>query len=237
MQPGRSNILAYKGTSRQTRLLFNSHLDTVPPYIGPSEDSDTLYGRGSTDAKSSIAAQLLAAEAMYADGTIGDGDVSFLFVVGEEVDHVGMIASNELGLSPQYLVVGEPTESKLAVGHKGMYKFKLQSKGKAAHSGYPQLGESAIIPLMRLLLELDAAQALFPVDPLLGPTTLNIGTISGGAAANVVPDYAQAEVQACILYICLFLSYCVRSRRGWPPTSLRCAGSSCRSCKSTPMWR
>jgi len=188
----RENIFAYKGQQRNTRLLFNSHLDTVPPYIPLKEDDSFLAGRGSTDAKSSIAAQLLAVEALWNSGQIKDGDVSFLFVVGEEDDHIGMIRSSDLGLTPKYLVVGEPTESKLAVGHKGALKFHLQSFGKAAHSGYPELGQSAIIPLLEVLLDLERTP--LPYDPLLGPSTLNIGVINGGVADNVVPDFAEAGI-------------------------------------------
>ena len=170
-------------------MLFNSHLDTVPPYFAGTMDNTWIYGRGACDTKSLIAAQLIAAQDLVSQGI---DDFGLLYVVGEEVDHCGMIKANELGLTPDYLIVGEPTESKLARRQKGLVKVRLELTGKAAHSGYPETGVSAIDPLLDVLEDLRAES--WPSEAELGQTTMNIGLIGGGRAANVVPDKAFAEV-------------------------------------------
>lgn len=184
---GRDNVYIYQHEG-QPDLLFNSHIDTVPPYFPHSRDENFIYGRGACDTKSLIAAQLLAAETLHAEGH----NVAMLYVVGEEVDHCGMIKANELGLNPKYMIVGEPTESKLVRRQKGLVKVRLTTKGKAAHSGYPETGISAVDPL------LDALQNLrdidWPADDVLGQTTMNIGLLGAGKAANIVPEDAFAEV-------------------------------------------
>lgn len=91
--PGRENVLAYLGQGRNPRVLFNSHIDVVPPYIEYREDEENVYGRGSSDAKGSMAAQVQAVEELRREGKVKEGDVGFLFVVGEEVDHIGMVVS------------------------------------------------------------------------------------------------------------------------------------------------
>lgn len=188
VETDRFNVLATR-PSKQPRLLFNSHIDTVPPFFPSRMDGPYLRGRGACDTKSLIAAQIHAAQAMVADGR---EDIGMLYVVGEEVDHSGMIAANALGLDPDYLIVAEPTESKLVSRQKGMLKIRLNCKGKAAHSGYPHLGISAIDPLVDALADL--RKEAWPGDDTLGATTMNIGMIKGGFAANVVPDRAFAEV-------------------------------------------
>ncbi|KAF9365968.1 hypothetical protein BGX34_007172 [Mortierella sp. NVP85] len=190
--PGRENVLAYLGQGRNPRVLFNSHIDVVPPYIEYREDEENVYGRGSSDAKGSMAAQVQAVEELRKEGKVKEGDVGFLFVVGEEVDHIGMVKSNDLGLTPDYLIVGEPTESRLALGHKGILRFNLRVEGKAAHSGYPELGISANNKLIDLLYKLKNLE--LPYDSHFGHTTMNIGTISGGLAANIIPASASAAI-------------------------------------------
>jgi len=184
---GRDNIYAHR-PDRKPRLIFNSHIDTVPPYFPARVDETHIHGRGACDTKSLIAAQLLAAQTLVDEGR---EDVGLLYVVGEEVDHIGMIHANELGLNPEFLIVGEPTESKLARRQKGILKINLRTKGKAGHSGYPHTGESAIDPLLDVLQDL--RKAPWPAADTLGETTLNIGVIGGGRAANVIPDQAYAE--------------------------------------------
>ncbi|MCB1051577.1 MAG: M20/M25/M40 family metallo-hydrolase [Acidobacteria bacterium] len=186
--PGRDNIFAYRH-NRYPRLLFNSHIDTVPPYFPARREGDWLYGRGACDTKSLIAAQLLAAQDLIDQGF---EDVGLLYVVGEEVDHCGMIKANALGLNPEVMIVGEPTESKLASRQKGILKLRLSASGIAAHSGYPHTGKSAIDPLIDVLYDL--RHHTWPAAPDLGATTLNIGLLGGGKAANVIPDSAFAEV-------------------------------------------
>lgn len=194
----RQNLLALRAgaTAADVRVLFSTHMDTVPPYIAFREDATTVFGRGASDAKGPLAAMVTALDALLVSGHLGPAQeraLGLLFVVGEEVDHSGMIRANDLGLAGlRYLVNGEPTESTMARGHKGGYKFDLETHGRAAHSGYPELGDSAIIPLIETALDL--SRVALPVHPDLGPTTLNVGLIHGGVAANVVPDFATAEV-------------------------------------------
>ena len=156
--PIRQNVLAYHGTPQDVKILFNSHLDTVPPHICLSEDDETFYGRGACDAKASIAAQITAAQIfLQQHPEIPKSSIGFLYVVGEEVNHIGMIKASELGLAPEYVIVGEPTENRQALGHKGMIRFHVKASGKAAHSGYPHLGISAN---ERLITALNAILAI-----------------------------------------------------------------------------
>lgn len=190
---GRNNIYAYTGSSRNARALFTSHMDTVGPYIPYGITTNgTITGRGSNDAKGSIAAQVVALQQLLAGGAVRDGDVALLYVVGEEVDGAGMKAANDLDLSWEAVVFGEPTELKLAVGHKGALAVKLEAFGKAAHSGYPQLGVDANKALVTALYGLERVE--LPGSALLGNSTLNYGLVRGGAAANVVSPYANASI-------------------------------------------
>ncbi|OZJ04719.1 hypothetical protein BZG36_01784 [Bifiguratus adelaidae] len=190
--PGRENVYAYLGSHRKTRVVLNSHLDVVPPYIDFSEDAENVYGRGSSDAKGPMAAQIIAAQELVQESVIKEGDVGLLYVTGEEVDHIGMIKANDLDIQPEAMIVGEPTENVLATGHKGAIKFTLTVEGLAAHSGYPHLGTSANTHLTRILNRL--LDLSLPSSPILGSTTLNIGQIKGGVASNVIPAKAVADV-------------------------------------------
>ncbi|CAM9838454.1 unnamed protein product [Phaeothamnion confervicola] len=183
------------------RLLFNSHIDTVPPFMaarrGQTAAGDAaLWGRGACDTKGILAAQLMALQSLV-DGSDDDGaapvkDVGLLYVVSEETDHSGMLKSNELNLDPEWLVVGEPTELKLMQLQKGMLKLRLTAEGVACHSGYPELGRSAIDALLDCLQQLRTTA--WPASDELGATTLNIGLISGGQAANALAESAEATV-------------------------------------------
>ena len=183
---GRGNIWASRSGHGVT---FSTHLDTVPPHIEPRLEKDRLYGRGACDAKG-IAAAMLAAATRLAES--GENRVDLLFVVGEEAGSDGARAANNLAATSRFLVNGEPTESKLASGAKGSLRVKVRTKGKAAHSAYPHLGESAIDPLLELLPSV--RNLPLPSDPDLGETTVNIGMIQGGAAANIIPESAEAEM-------------------------------------------
>jgi acetylornithine deacetylase len=171
------------------RVVFCTHLDTVPPFYPSSEDDEFVYGRGSCDAKGALAAMVFAAFALREQGI---EDVGLLFVVGEEVDSVGALAANRLESRARYVVVGEPTENRMANGHKGGFKFRLAARGKAAHSAYPHLGESAIERLLDALADIRAAE--WGRSDVLGPATVNIGTLGGGLAANVLAPSAEATV-------------------------------------------
>ncbi len=182
----RFNILAAWG---EPVVVLSTHMDTVPPFFPSSEDEDFIHGRGACDVKGAIAAMIQALAELLAEGRRGFG---LLLVVGEETDSAGAQMANRHPQGSRYLVDGEPTENRLARGSKGMIYMALEAEGRAAHSAYPELGDSAIAKLLDALARLRTVP--LPSDPILGETTLNIGTLSGGRAANVVPDHARAEV-------------------------------------------
>ncbi|KAJ5032451.1 uncharacterized protein L3040_009055 [Drepanopeziza brunnea f. sp. 'multigermtubi'] len=190
--PPRANIFAYVGKTRKTRTLVSSHIDTVPPFWKYERRGDEIWGRGSVDAKGSVASQILAVEDLLASGSIAEGDVGLLYVVGEEVGGEGMRKANDLGLTWDTVIFGEPTELKLASGHKGTMGLQISAKGKAGHSGYPELGKSAnamLIPALHALLSLE-----LPSSEKYGNTTLNIGRMEGGVAGNVIAEDASADI-------------------------------------------
>ncbi|MGH9737726.1 MAG: M20/M25/M40 family metallo-hydrolase [Candidatus Acidiferrales bacterium] len=185
-EPGRANVLAWWGVPLVT---LSTHMDTVPPFFPSREDDGFIWGRGACDAKGIIAAMIAAAEKLLLEGT---RNFALLFVVGEERNSAGAMAAARQPRGSRYLVNGEPTENKLALASKGTLRLELSARGRMAHSAYPELGDSAIEKL------LDALEAIrrvpLPKDDLLGASTLNIGTISGGRAPNVIPDAAKAEL-------------------------------------------
>jgi acetylornithine deacetylase len=184
--PGRMN--AFATCVHEPLVTLSTHLDTVPPYIPPRIVGDTLWGRGACDAKGIAAAMILAAEELRER----DCPVSLLFVVGEEVSHDGAHAANEQPGTSRVLIDGEPTEGKLGLGTKGAMRAIIRTAGVAAHSAYPELGDSAITKLVTLLQELP--QLELPHDDLLGATTINVGQISGGIADNVIAPHAEARI-------------------------------------------
>ncbi|MGA7242945.1 MAG: M20/M25/M40 family metallo-hydrolase [Terracidiphilus sp.] len=179
----------YAGVQGQTPdLVFSTHMDTVPPYIPFSEDAAFIYGRGVSDAKGIIAAQVAAAEALKAAGF----RIGLLFVSGEERDSAGAKVANESPKGSRFLINGEPTDNCLALASKGSLRAVFKASGKMAHSAYPELGDSAVHKLVEVLarlLKLD-----LPVTEDVGPSTLNIGQIHGGHAPNVIADRAEAQV-------------------------------------------
>jgi acetylornithine deacetylase len=190
----RYNLLAYP-KKRETTILVSSHIDTVPPYwpYYYNETSGVIGGRGSVDAKGSVAAQIIAVQGIMHQ--LQD-DLSLLFVVGEETGGDGMKAFSDWDKRPNYEIVvfGEPTEGKLVCGHKGMLGFKLKASGKAAHSGYPWLGVSANDVLVEALGKLLELRQHLPSSHKYGNTTMNFGRIEGGVAANVVAETASAKI-------------------------------------------
>jgi acetylornithine deacetylase len=183
---GRANIWASRSGGGVT---FSTHLDTVPPYIPPRLEGSRLLGRGSSDAKGVAAAMMVAADRLVSGG---EKRIDLLFVVGEEKGSDGARAANNLATKSRFLINGEPTESKLATGAKGSLRAILRTRGREAHSAYPHLGKSAIEPMLELLPTL--RKLPLPSDPVLGETTVNIGTIKGGTEANVIPAHAEAEI-------------------------------------------
>lgn len=195
----RYNLLAY-GSKRDTTILLSSHIDTVPPYwpYYYNKTTDIIGGRGSVDAKASVAAQILAVKGLAKDGETKwlRDDISLLFVVGEETGGEGMKAFSAWEARPQYEIVifGEPTEGKLVCGHKGILGFEIHATGKAAHSGYPWLGVSANDILAETLSALLELRQHLPWSEKYGNTTMNFGRIQGGVAANVVAETASAKI-------------------------------------------
>jgi acetylornithine deacetylase len=164
-------------------------MDTVPPFFASGEDDENIWGRGACDTKGIIAAMVAAVAALL---EAGQRSIGLLLVVGEERNSAGAMRAAADPRGSRYIINGEPTENKLALGSKGALRYEVAAAGKMAHSAYPELGDSAIHKLI------DALSAIrripLPVDELLGPSTLNIGTISGGRAPNVIADEARADV-------------------------------------------
>ncbi len=184
--PVRFNIFVSWGNPVVT---LSTHLDTVPPFIPSREDDEFIHGRGACDVKGIIAAMITAVRLLLAEKL---SNFALLFVVGEERNSAGALHAAKNPRGSKFLINGEPTENKLALGSKGAYRLTMRAKGRMAHSAYPEYGESAIIKLLNALQRLRGME--FPTDPILGSSTTNIGTIKGGRAPNVIPDEAEAEV-------------------------------------------
>jgi acetylornithine deacetylase len=182
----RVNVIAAVG---EPEVVFSTHFDCVPPFFPSRIENGMVYGRGSCDAKGILAAQIAAAERLRAKG---ETRVGLVFVGGEERGSDGAKAANQIASKSRFLINGEPTDLRLGAATRGAFRVRLTAKGKAAHSGYPELGESAIDKLIDALMALRAAT--WPADPLLGETHFTIGLISGGVAPNVVSPHAEAEV-------------------------------------------
>jgi acetylornithine deacetylase len=186
IEPGRFNVFAHWD---QPAVTLSTHMDTVPPFFPSREDGEFIWGRGACDTKGIIASMIFAAEALLAEGQRNFG---LLFVVGEERNSAGALAAARQHRGSRFLVNGEPTGNKLARGSKGALRYEVAAAGRMAHSAYPHLGESAIEKLLDALARV--RRIALPADPVLGHSTLNIGTIHGGRAPNVIADHAQAEV-------------------------------------------
>jgi acetylornithine deacetylase len=184
----RANVYATSAQEPNPAVVFSTHMDTVPPFIPSSEDDTRVCGRGSCDAKGIIAAQVAASEVLKKEGIY----VGLLFLVGEERDSRGAKVANQQANSCKFLINGEPTENRVAIASKGALRVQLTATGKMAHSAYPELGESAIDKLVEALHRLRAMP--LPSDPEIGSCTLNVGTIEGGRAPNVISDHARAQL-------------------------------------------
>jgi acetylornithine deacetylase len=187
VEPRRFNVLARWGDTLCVTL--STHMDTVPPFFASREDETHIWGRGACDTKGIIASMIKAAEALLAAGQRNFG---LLFVVGEERNSAGAYRAAEMPRGSRYIINGEPTENKLALASKGVLRYEVAAAGKMAHSAYPELGDSAIDKLLDSLERI--RRIPLPTDSLLGPSTLNIGTLAGGRAPNVVADEARADI-------------------------------------------
>ncbi len=182
-----NNVIAYLNDT--PRIWLSTHMDTVPPFIPPTEDDEKIYGRGACDAKGIIAAQITAAEQLRQEGI---DDIGLLYTIEEERASTGAKTANNhpLAAKCEYMINGEPTDNDLAIGSKGAFRAMIRTKGKAAHSAYPEQGDSAIGKLLDILE--DVRHTKFPNDDFFGETTCNIATVNGGVALNVIPPNAEA---------------------------------------------
>jgi acetylornithine deacetylase len=187
VEPRRFNVFAHWGESLAVTL--STHMDTVPPFFASREDDAHIWGRGACDTKGIIASMIKAAEALLAEGR---RDFGLLFVVGEERNSAGAYRAAETPRGSRFIINGEPTGNRLALASKGVLRYEVAATGKMAHSAYPELGDSAINKLLDALAEI--RKISLPIDSLLGPSTLNIGTLSGGRAPNVIADEARADI-------------------------------------------
>ena len=185
---GRFNVLAQ--LDAPPRIAFSTHFDCVPPFFPSREERGLIFGRGACDAKGILAAQIAAAERLRA---AGETRFALLFVVGEERGSDGAKVANQIALPGlRYLINGEPTDNRLGAATRGILRVRLRASGRAAHSSFPELGESAIDKLLDALMIIRGLE--LPDDPLLGRTHYTVGLIDGGVAPNVVSPHATAEL-------------------------------------------
>jgi acetylornithine deacetylase len=183
---GRFNVIA---AIEPPVVVFSTHFDCVPPFFASREEGGRLHGRGACDAKGALVAQIAAAERLRASG---ERRIGLLFVVGEERGSDGARVANAAAPGSRFLINGEPTDNRVAVATRGVYRVRLRATGKAAHSSLPELGESAIDKLVDAIVAL--RDVLWPEDPALGRTFYSVGLIKGGVAPNVISPEAEAEL-------------------------------------------
>lgn len=183
---GRLNIFFSYG---EPKIIFCSHLDTVPPYFQPQKNGDIISGRGSCDAKGQIAYLFEAFKQLKSEGHT---NIGMLMVSGEEDGSQGAIRANKDLIDCNYIIIGEPTENKLIKASKGNLLVKVNFKGKSCHSGYPQNGDSAVEHMISFFNRLNSID--FPEDTVLGKTTYNIGKVESSNAHNVVSNSAECKI-------------------------------------------
>jgi acetylornithine deacetylase len=185
---GRWNVFARLGPD--PAVVFSTHLDCVPPFFASRVEGGLIFGRGACDAKGIAATQIAAAEALR---QAGETRIGLLFLTGEESGSDGArLANQNPPEGVRFLINGEPTENRLGIATRGSLRVRLVASGRAAHSSYPELGESAIDKLLDALMLLRGIA--LPEDPVLGRTHYTVGLIEGGVAPNVVSPAASAEI-------------------------------------------
>jgi acetylornithine deacetylase len=185
---GRFNVIAR--TRAAPLAVFSTHFDCVPPFIPSREAGGRLYGRGSCDAKGTLVAQIAAAERLRA---AGEERLGLVFVIAEERGSEGARAANaSAAAGSRFLINGEPTDNRLGIATRGVYRVRLRAMGRAAHSSLPELGVSAIDKLVDTLVAL--RDVSWPQDPDLGGTFYTVGLVNGGVAPNVISPEAHAEL-------------------------------------------
>ena len=184
------------------KVIFCSHLDTVPPYIAPHIDGSMATGRGTCDAKGQIFAMWEACKALEAKGYDGFG---LLLLAGEETGSFGARTFNALlsdtpsvmsgkveTSSDLWVIVGEPTDNCMATAAKGTKSFEVTFRGEAFHSGYPEHGSSAVEMFGDFLNALRSIR--FPYDDILGETTYNIGKLISDNPQNILSPELKCRV-------------------------------------------
>jgi succinyl-diaminopimelate desuccinylase len=202
---GRPTLVArLRGCGSELPLCYAGHIDTVPlgdsqwsrdPFSG-EVDGDSLYGRGASDMKGGIAACVVSALEM-AKYSNRKADVLLVIAAGEETGCEGSahVASLDGVLGEAGgLVIAEPTSNKLFVGHKGTLWLELKTKGVAAHGSMPEEGINAIYTAADAVLKLLDIELDYPLHPVLGSATLNVGVIAGGTKINIVPDQTLIQI-------------------------------------------
>ncbi|MBL9179445.1 MAG: M20 family metallopeptidase [Verrucomicrobiaceae bacterium] len=205
--PGRNNVIArIPGSDSSRRIVFEAHMDTVSvkgmtidPFDPVIRDGK-LHGRGSVDDKAGLAAMMHAMADIHASGEPPPCEIWLAAVVDEEFSFRGVVKLCE-NLKADAAVVAEPTEFKCVIASKGVLRWRIRTKGKAAHSSKPHLGINAITAMSRVVLSLQEDHELLQSDahPLLGPATCNVGVIQGGVQVNFVPDEAVIEIDRRLL--------------------------------------
>lgn len=205
--PGRNNVIAcIPGRDSSRRIVFEAHTDTVSikgmtidPFDPVIRDGK-LHGRGSVDDKAGLVAMMHALADIHASGELPPCEVWLAAVVDEEFSFRGVVKLCE-DLKADAAVVAEPTEFKCVIASKGCLRWRIRTKGKAAHSAKPHLGINAITAMSRIVLMLNEDhESMRQVQhPLLGPGTCNVGVIKGGVQVNFVPDEAVIEVDRRLL--------------------------------------
>jgi acetylornithine deacetylase len=185
-EEGRLNVFFKYG---EPKIIFCSHLDTVPPYIESIKNGEIITGRGSCDAKGQLAFLFEVYKQLIDEGS---SNIGMLMTSGEEDGSQGAIKANESLKNCKYLFIGEPTENKLIKAAKGNLLVKVSFKGKSCHSGYPQNGDNAVDQMIKFLNRLNSVD--FPKDDVLGETTYNIGKLESKNAHNVVSDFSECKI-------------------------------------------
>ena len=201
--PGRANVIARllpRHEIKQTVLLA-PHLDTVgaaDSQFVPRRKSGRLHGRGACDTKGSVAAMLTAlCELAQSQSRPQATEIIFAGLVDEEHGQAGSRALVAGGCDADLAIVGEPTNLQIVTAHKGSLWLQLETRGKAAHGATPQLGKNAVLEMARIVEFLEtkyATRLRRRKHRLLGPATVNVGKISGGAQPNIVPDRCAIEI-------------------------------------------
>ncbi len=204
--PGRPNVIARLPGKTQRRLVLEAHMDTVsikgmsiPPFE-PAIRDGRLYGRGAVDDKAGLAAMMHAVASLKEEGITPECEVWLAAVVDEEFSFRGVVKLCE-GLQAEAAIVAEPTELRAVIASKGVLRWRIVTRGKAAHSSKPHLGNNAISHMARLVLALEQENQRLAAQthPLLGPATISVGVITGGVQVNLVPDHCAIEIDRRLL--------------------------------------